>query len=507
MSTASPETLFVASGVGCSSGAFRTADGQQADVPDNCATSRGLAFQPDKSSTWLDEGIFGINDGEVGLEANLGYKQTAEFGLETLGAGLVSGSTGGPSLTNQTVAMIGTASPFYLGIFGLGTQPVNYTTLGNYSAPSYFTSLKTQGFIPSLSWSYTAGAIYRLKKVYGQLIFGGYDTSRFVENDVSFTMADDISRDLVVALQSITYSGGSRGESQSLLSEPINIFIDSTDPFLWLPADACAAFETAFGLELDTDSGLYLINSSHHATLLSTDAQVSLQLSDVLEGGATVTIVLPYDAFDLEAASPMLANGTSYYFPLKQAANETQYTLGRTFLQEAYLSVDYERGVFNVSQCSWVEGSVSTIVPIMSTSASDEAPSASPTTDTASRPSQSSSTSDATSHGLSGGAIAGIVIGIVVALAVVAVGVWALLRKRSQDKGQKQPEETAAKKEGPPEEGTTGGAAELDVGVLTSTVVPVKGELSGGTDTEVHVVAANETHNRPPAAPLLYELP
>lgn len=173
LSTASPETLVVASSVGCASGAFRTAAGKAADVPDNCPASRGLLFQSNTSSTWLDEGTFGINDGEVGLETKLGYKQTADFGLETLGVGLLSGSSGGPALPNQTVAQIGTASPFYMGIFGLGTQPVNFTTLGNVSAPSYFTSLKTQGYIPSLSWSYTAGAIYRLKKVYGQLIFGG----------------------------------------------------------------------------------------------------------------------------------------------------------------------------------------------------------------------------------------------------------------------------------------------------------------------------------------------
>jgi len=57
-------------------------------------------------------------------------------------------------------------------------------------------------------------------------------------------------------------------------------------------------------------------------------------LSDVTAGGDTVRIVLPYAAFDLKAEYPLVQN-TSYYFPLKHAANETQYTLGRTFLQEA----------------------------------------------------------------------------------------------------------------------------------------------------------------------------
>lgn len=170
-----------------------------------------------------------------------------------------------------------------------------------------------------------------LKEVYGQLIFSGYDTSRFTENSVTFTMADDITRDLVVALQTITYVGT---EQTTLLSDPINIMIDSTDPNIWLPDSAVNAFESAFGLEIDNTTGLYLINDTHRESLRTTDAHVSFRLSDVLEGGATVSIDLPFDAFDLQAEYPLVEN-TTYYFPLKRASDSTQYTLGRTFLQEA----------------------------------------------------------------------------------------------------------------------------------------------------------------------------
>lgn len=170
-----------------------------------------------------------------------------------------------------------------------------------------------------------------LKQVYGQLIFSGYDTSRFEENSVSFTMAEDITRDLVVVLQSISYSGS---QSRTLLSEPIDIMIDSTDPNIWLPEEACTAFEEAFGLTLDEESGLYLVNDTHRNRLLDSDAEVSFRLSDVKSGGETVTIVLPYAAFDL-TAEPPLVQDTSHYFPLKRANTSSQYTLGRTFLQEA----------------------------------------------------------------------------------------------------------------------------------------------------------------------------
>ncbi|RFU31440.1 hypothetical protein B7463_g4876, partial [Scytalidium lignicola] len=416
--------MVVLSQYGCSTEAF-------SQVPSDCASSRGMMFNPNTSSTWVDAGLYYINQNGVGLEANLGYVQAADFGLDTLGLGLVAGADG-PTLEKQVVGGIATASPFYLGIFGLGIQPVNFTTLGNSSTPTFFQSLKDQGYIPSLSWSYTAGAIYRLKEVYGQLIFGGYDTSRFVESGVSFTMAVDATRDIVVALQSIVYSGGTE---TSLLSSPILTFIDSTDPNIWLPESACKAFESAFGITLDNKTGLYLVNDSHHEQLLLQNSQVSFVISDTLVGGSTVTVTLPYQAFDLMAQYPLVSN-TSYYFPLKQATNETQYTLGRTFLQEAYLTVDYERRNFTVSQCAWDAGATSHIVPIESIDFVPPSPSNSAAT---ANPTSSSSSSK---HGISSGAIAGIVIGVVAAFSIAGLAFFFLRRKRKTDEGiQPMPED------------------------------------------------------------------
>jgi hypothetical protein len=144
-------------------------------------------------------------------------------------------------------------------------------------------------------------------------------------------MVDDLTRDLVVGLQSISYSGST---TTTLLTDAIDIFIDSTDANLWLPSDVCEAFEAAFDLQLDEESGLYLVNDTHRNNLLDSDAEVTFRLSDDKSGGDTVSITLPYAAFDLQAENPLVED-SSYYFPLKRADNETQYTLGRVFLQEA----------------------------------------------------------------------------------------------------------------------------------------------------------------------------
>ena len=69
-----------------------------------------------------------------------------------------------------------------------------------------------------------------------------------------------------------------------------------------------------------------------------------------------VDIVMGYRSFDLTAEYPIVNNATRY-FPLKQAQNDSQYTLGRTFLQDAYVIADYDRSNFSVSQAVFHNGS------------------------------------------------------------------------------------------------------------------------------------------------------
>ncbi|ESZ97763.1 hypothetical protein SBOR_1845 [Sclerotinia borealis F-4128] len=362
VSTNSPQTLVFLP-LGCTSAAI-------SPVPNGCANSRGGLINNSLSNTSEDRGIFGVNGNGVRFQADLVYSQVADFGLDSIGLGCVSGTIG-PTLDNQTIGAIATASPFYTyvagilelwliqrrGIFGLGTQPLNFTTIGISSTNSYFSSLWSQKLIPSSTWSYTAGAKYRLKAgQYAQLIFGGYDTSRFTPNSASFILSSDVDRDIVVAIQAITYS-----------ASPTYAFVESTDPNFWLPEAeaACQEFEKPFGLSLDNTTSLYLINSAQYSLLTTTNPQVTFSLANVLTGGNIASIVLLSNAFALLASYPFVPNDT-YYFPLGKSANDSQNTLGRAFLQEAYFTVDYERGNFTVSQCTCIDGATTDISTIIS---------------------------------------------------------------------------------------------------------------------------------------------
>ncbi|KAJ9656578.1 hypothetical protein H2201_008493 [Coniosporium apollinis] len=115
---------------------------------------------------------------------------------------------------------------------------------------------------------------------------------------------------------------------------------------------------------------------------------------------------MPYGSFDLNASAPLFDTSTRY-FPLKRAVNDSQYTLGRTFLQQAYVIVDYERSNFSVSQALFPDTSIPLhIVPILP-------------------PGEGSS-----SAGLSTAAIAGIVVGAVVIVVVAILAAFIIRRKQ-----------------------------------------------------------------------------
>jgi hypothetical protein len=255
----------------------------------------------------------------------LGYTGNGDFGFDTLTMGIQGG--GGPTLDHQVIAGYATKE-FYIGMLGTTPRGVNFTDFNN-PEQSILASLYNESKIASNSWAYTAGAKYTEKETYGSLTFGGYDTTRFTPNNLTFSFGVDITRDLLVGVQSI-----STGDT-SLLSDGIIAYIDSTVSQIWLPVDACKRFEEAFGISWDEDAQLYLVNSDLHSKLLTKNPSVTFTLGLTESGGHTVDIKLPYSAFDLSVTYPYIANGTMLYFPLKPAQNSSQYILGRTFLQEA----------------------------------------------------------------------------------------------------------------------------------------------------------------------------
>ena len=121
---------------------------------------------------------------------------------------------------------------------------------------------------------------------------------------------------------------------------------------IWLPIPVCQQFETAFNLTWNSTAELYLITEEQHARLSAQSPTFTFTMAafaDASRDGPTVNIEIPYSAFDLNISQPYVTS-TKRYFPLKQAQNESQSTLGRAFLQEAYVIADYEQKQFQIGQ-------------------------------------------------------------------------------------------------------------------------------------------------------------
>lgn len=268
------------------------------------------------------------------------------------------------------------------------------------------------------------------------LTFGGVDANRFVQNDVSFSLAPN--QQPVVAVNSITVSAVPLSTSNSTPSwnaNPLTLLgsanadlftIDSSTPYLWLPETVCDAFAKALGLQYNDTIQLYTFgtNTTAHDTLVNWNLTFTFTVADLPSSPTrSIDLTLPYDAFDLQLTYPFPGLNASYgdqgtnYFPLRKAPNNTQYTIGRSFLQETYLIVDYERNNFSVSQAKFALDALTdtNIVEITR-----------PLNSTFTGPVRSGSSS-----GLSSGAKAGIGIGVVaIVLATIAAITYFCLRRR-----------------------------------------------------------------------------
>jgi len=321
--------------------------------PANCPQLRGaeifnsaqnIGFQANASSSWSSIGQY-----DVRLDSELGYNAPALFGFDKVSLGSAADSNS-LSLDRQVVA--GTSElDYFLGYLPLGIADSSFASLTQ-SIDSLLVQLRNVTRIPSLSYAYTAGAKYKLKNVFGSLILGGFDSTRFRPNlnNFSFTFSTNPAKLLTVSVESIIASDSLQGPF-SLTSEAHFSVVDSTVPHLWLPTAVCTQFQRAFGLTYDPKTDLYLVNDTIHRQLVSKNPTFTFKFAN--SPGSAVTdytnIELQYGAFDLQASYPYYPNATNY-FPIRRAANDTQFVLGRTLLQEAYLIVDYERLNFTIAQ-------------------------------------------------------------------------------------------------------------------------------------------------------------
>lgn len=132
--------------------------------PSNCPQLRGAqpfngqqsqGFLNNASSTYELAGIYNLD-----LEKDLNYTGSGQYGYDIVSLNGGNGSTDGISLEKQVVGSIADKD-YFLGYFGLGIRPTSFSSSSE-PVPSFMSTLKSRKLIPSLSYGFTAGAVYRM---------------------------------------------------------------------------------------------------------------------------------------------------------------------------------------------------------------------------------------------------------------------------------------------------------------------------------------------------------
>lgn len=310
--------------------------------------------------------------------------------------------------------------------------------------------------IPSISFGLHIGSVE--PEIEGSLVFGGYDSSRcitdpIVSDTASFNLVDislNVSRGESAFLNTTAKQVTGLLKIDGASSSGVEILPEPGFPYMYLPRDTCDAIAAHLPVSYNADFNLYLWDKDSPAYLDIVSSPHTLTFS-FSNNGETETINVPFALLNLTLDSPLTARPTPY-FPCSPwtATSDVPYTLGRAFLQAAFLSHNANTNTHFLAQAPGPDLLPKNVKKIGSTdttlSAAVNAPDWDSTWESTLKALESVSTSRPSSgndngngngidsdgsSGISGGAIAGIVIGVILVILAAGGAYWFfVVRKR-----------------------------------------------------------------------------
>lgn len=270
-------------------------------------------------------------------------------GNATYGRDIMSVQTSRSLLNGTPIAAMLNVTGFSTGMFGVFP---NDMSISKVTIPSLTHILESNGIINSNSWSYTAGSVSMNQT--GSFIFGGYDQSRIdtakmvvVTRNLSST-GDAYPSSIYVSVQSIT-DDATQGESLLPPPSPINMQISTDVPQIWVPFTVCKSFEKVYGLKWNAVHNLFLLDNETYTELSGRTSSLQFVIGADASSSFNdlVTFTIPWLLMILRIN---IDGVETPYVPLRCTNDTREYTLGRSFLQAAYLIADFDSGVMKLGQ-------------------------------------------------------------------------------------------------------------------------------------------------------------
>ena len=372
----------------------------------------------------------------------------------------------------------GTVYPLQVGQLALGASVANQSFSGGDEPainatllPNYLESHK---YIPTASYGMHIGSAALNLPL--SLWLGGYDMARVLGPVSAQPYSANIQNnnffiDLFDIGIGVDHGGSpwSYHTKNDLLAQgnksisSLSVAMNSAAPYIYLPNSTCAALTKDLPVTYSAKYGLYLweVTNPQYIKIITAPTYLIFIFRNA---GQNITVKVPFQLLNLTLDSPLIDKPTQY-FPCTTPQDSSTYTLGRAFLQAAFIGVNWDQGlgqwflaqapgpntdntpsqtpingtILKGSGADWAQSwsSVWTALPVASSNSSPTA--------TAIAPPQSSNPSPK-SH-LTSGASAGLGVGIALILLGSVVGVAALYfrrRKRRREEARSKQSEVLA---------------------------------------------------------------
>ena len=333
-------------------------------IQETCGT--GGLFDPSASSTIDDTSIvfFGHSFGDT-VDWTIGAmldRGRAIYVMDQLTLG--SHAVTVPNVSIRMMESVnmtypdGTAYPLQVGQLALGASVANqsFTVAGGPAinaslAPNY---LQQHNLIPTSSYGMHIGSAALNLPL--SLWLGGYDMSRVLGPVSTQPYSADIANnnfliDLLDIGVGVEYGGSPfpYQARQGLLAEKnssitfVSVAMNTAAPYMYLPNSTCAALTSDLPVTYSAKYGLYLWNvkDPQYTEIITSPTYLSFIFRT---SGQNLTIKVPFQLLNLTLDSPLIDTPT-LYFPCTPPQDYPSYSLGRAFLQAAFIGVDWEQGL------------------------------------------------------------------------------------------------------------------------------------------------------------------
>lgn len=319
-----------------------------------CFAEQAGVYDPMKSST-----VYGVNYVTIVNQTFSGTQVLTGDGTYVLDTLTMLGTDLIPnfSLPNLTTFLVmrayrtlpnGTTYSAAVGNIALGAPATNMT-FGSVNGSLLTGYLDEHDVVPSSSFGLHIGSANL--RIPGSLWIGGYDQFRIVGPISSQSYSQDgfpidlldISIGVAVGQSPFNVSSvtGLLAHGNSSLVPSLSLEVDPKEPYLYLPESTCQAIAAWLPVTYDPDLGLYLWNTEDPLYQQIIVSPAYLGFTFRLDNAAVqnITVKVPFSLLNLSLTEP-LAHTPTPYFPCS-LPTMPDYRLGRSFLQAAFLGVNW----------------------------------------------------------------------------------------------------------------------------------------------------------------------